>query len=203
MKGFFFIPILVFNCLIGNGQNADINLLREINVGRNKNLDGSFEFLSNTTFYVVVGTPVIITATGLILKDKQTIKKGLLTSSSIVVNELLTLSLKYSIKRTRPYKAYPDIDNQADESDASFPSGHTSNSFALATSLSMDFPKWYVIAPSYLWAGSVGYSRMHLGVHYPTDVLAGALIGTGSAILCSVVNKRFLNRVKKRDLSID
>ncbi|MBC7387644.1 MAG: phosphatase PAP2 family protein, partial [Opitutaceae bacterium] len=146
------------------------------------------------------GTPAIITATGLILNDKPTIKKGLLTGSSIVVNELLTLSLKYSIRRTRPYKTYPDIDNQAEESDASFPSGHTSNSFALATSLTMDFPKWYVIVPSYLWAGSVGYSRMHLGVHYPTDVLAGALIGTGSAILCRVVTKRFLNRVKRIDL---
>ncbi|HEU4788615.1 MAG TPA: phosphatase PAP2 family protein, partial [Flavobacterium sp.] len=47
----------------------------------------------------------------------------------------------------------------------------------------------YVIAPSFLWAGAVGYSRMYLGVHYPTDVLAGAIVGSGSAFLCYKLNK--------------
>ncbi|HSC36729.1 MAG TPA: phosphatase PAP2 family protein, partial [Chitinophagaceae bacterium] len=63
----------------------------------------------------------------------------------------------------------------------SFPSGHTSSAFAMATSISMSYPKWYVIAPCYLWAGTVGVSRIVLGVHYPSDVLAGALVGMGSA----------------------
>jgi membrane-associated phospholipid phosphatase len=71
----------------------------------------------------------------------------------------------------------------------SFPSGHTSDAFATATSLSIAFPKWYVIAPSFLWACSVGYSRMDLGVHYPSDVMAGAIIGAGSAYLCYKANR--------------
>ena len=70
----------------------------------------------------------------------------------------------------------------------SFPSGHTSFAFATATSLSIKYPRWYVIAPSYLWAGAVGYSRMNLGVHYPSDVLAGAMLGAGSAWLTCKVN---------------
>ncbi|ULT24063.1 phosphatase PAP2 family protein [Sphingobacterium sp. E70] len=45
--------------------------------------------------------------------------------------------------------------------------------------MSRAYSKWYVVAPSLLWAGSVGYSRMYLGVHYPTDVLAGAVLGLG------------------------
>lgn len=64
--------------------------------------------------------------------------------------------------------------------------------FALATSLSLSYPKWYIIVPSYAWAGSVGYSRMDLGVHYPSDVLAGAVIGAGSAWLTYYINKKLI-----------
>ena len=69
------------------------------------------------------------------------------------------------------------------------PSGHTSGAFATATALSLKYPEWYVIVPSYLWASSVGLSRMHLGLHYPTDVLAGAVLGAGSAYLTYKVNE--------------
>ena len=65
----------------------------------------------------------------------------------------------------------------------SFPSGHVSAAFCTATSLSLRFHKWYVIAPSFLWATSVGWARMYQGVHYPSDVLAGAIVGAGSAWL--------------------
>ena len=77
--------------------------------------------------------------------------------------------------------------------DYSFPSGHTATAFALATSLSITYPKWYVIAPSALWACSVGVSRMNEGVHYPSDVLAGAVIGAGCAVVNVYVN-RWLNK---------
>jgi membrane-associated phospholipid phosphatase len=54
--------------------------------------------------------------------------------------------------------------------------------------LSLAFPKWYVIAPSFLWASTVGYSRMSFGVHYPSDVFVGAIIGAGTAFLTYKIN---------------
>jgi membrane-associated phospholipid phosphatase len=61
--------------------------------------------------------------------------------------------------------------------------------FATATSLSLAYPKWYVIVPSFAYAGTVAYSRMHLGVHYPSDVAAGAVIGAGCAYLTFLIGK--------------
>lgn len=77
------------------------------------------------------------------------------------------------------------------------PSGHTSTAFATATSLSLAYPKWYVVAPSFVWAGAIGYSRMHLGVHYPSDVLAGAIVGSGSAYLTYKANQ-WINKKRKK-----
>ena len=102
--------------------------------------------------------------------------------------------MKYLVDRERPYDKYPDrVHPYSHESSPSFPSGHTATAFALATSLSVKYPKWYVIAPSALWACSVGVSRMNEGVHYPSDVLTGAAIGAGCAVANIYIN-RWLNR---------
>jgi undecaprenyl-diphosphatase len=65
--------------------------------------------------------------------------------------------------------------------DHSFPSGHTAASFAAATALAMAYPSARPLL--FATAGAVGVSRIHLGHHFPTDVLAGALLGTGIGLL--------------------
>ena len=69
------------------------------------------------------------------------------------------------------------------------PSGHTALAFALATSAALEYKKWYVAVPAFLWASAVGYSRMYLGVHYFSDVLTGAAVGVGSAYLARYLVK--------------
>jgi membrane-associated phospholipid phosphatase len=117
--------------------------------------------------------------------------------AGLAASALLTVGMKYGIDRPRPFVTYPHLITQKDKAGSySFPSGHTSSAFATATSVSLLYPKWYVIAPSLLWAGAVGYSRMELGVHYPSDVLVGALVGVGSSYLMWKVNKRW--KIRKR-----
>ena len=107
--------------------------------------------------------------------DKGLLKDAVYVGTSVAGAFVVTYGMKYLVGRERPYDRWPDrVHAYSREDSPAFPSGHTATAFALATSLSITYPKWYVIAPSALWACSVGVSRMNEGVHYPSDVLAGA-----------------------------
>ncbi len=86
----------------------------------------------------------------------------------------------------------PDARQVAMPSSTSFPSGHSAAAFAFATAISRDSP-WLAIAIQFL-AGSVAYSRVHTGVHYPGDTVAGALIGAGAGQAVSSVFDRATSR---------
>ncbi|MFV8334778.1 phosphatase PAP2 family protein [Flavobacterium sp. RSP29] len=191
--------VLLFSMTFVNAQNSDINILRDINVHRNKSLDPTFKLVTNSAVPISVATPIILYSVGLIKKDSAIKKQAIFIGEAFLVNAFITTALKHTIKRDRPFETYPDIDQVASTLGYSFPSGHTSLAFATATSLSLAYPKWYIIAPSFVWAGAVGYSRMHLGVHYPSDVFAGAIIGTGSAYLSYKVNKWINKKSSKKD----
>lgn len=172
-----------------SAQNTDIDILKSINLNRNKKLDNTFIFISNSIVPVSIGIPLGVIGMGFLKQDSTIKNKGVYIGASLVIAAGITTGLKYSVKRERPFVTYPVIDKVMNAGSPSFPSGHTSDAFATATSLSLAFPKWYIIAPSFVWAGSVGYSRMDLGVHYPSDVLAGAAIGSGTSFLCYKANK--------------
>jgi undecaprenyl-diphosphatase len=91
---------------------------------------------------------------------------GKMASVGFVESGLLAFALKETIRRARPLNK-----NEED----SFPSGHSTVSFTLATIASYQYPKLRI--PIYLMAMGTGFSRIYLGRHYPSDVLAGAIIG--------------------------
>jgi membrane-associated phospholipid phosphatase len=178
------LVMILFPVLSLNAQNADINLLRKINLNRNRNFDKTCELISASASPLSIGLPLVFIGTGLWKKDKEQLIKGVTVGSGVLLASIVSTTLKYTINRPRPFVTYPDIEKATHARSPSFPSGHASDAFSTATAFSLVYPKWYVIAPAYTWAGAVAYSRMHLGVHYPSDVIAGAITGSLSAYLC-------------------
>ncbi len=180
----------------GFSQLSDYQLLKSINQTPNTGLDNAATFISNTSSYIDFATPVTMFAVGLAKQDSLLLQKSYVAAFALGATTVEEVLLKKIIGRARPAVTHPDIRALENETSASFPSGHTSASFATATSLSLAFPKWYVIAPSFAWASAVGYSRIRMGVHYPSDVLAGAILGTGTSFLTYKGNQ-WLRRKKK------
>lgn len=170
-------------------QNADINILKDINLNRNTQLDGAFREITNSATPISFGIPIALLGIGLLKKDSSLKQNAWNIGTAVVLSVALSTALKYTTNRERPFVTYPFIQKLTEGGSPSFPSGHTTEAFALATSLSIAYPKWYVIAPSFIWASAIGYSRLDLGVHYPSDVLAGAILGSGSAYLSYKLNK--------------
>ncbi|WP_293944896.1 MULTISPECIES: phosphatase PAP2 family protein [unclassified Sphingobacterium] len=196
MKRIAFILISWINYLSGASvaqekpaSTLDIRILESIAETRSEPQTQTFKVLSDINNYVQVAVPVGLLVAGAFNNDKAMRQNALYVASSTAVTALVNVGIKHLIKRSRPFKKYPNFISVRTASGYSFPSGHTSSAFATASALSRAYSKWYVVAPSLLWASSVGYSRMYLGVHYPTDVLAGAVLGAGSAFALDGLRK--------------
>lgn len=186
-----FIPIFFIS---GCTQKADVDMLKDINLNRYTQLDGVFRSVTNSAGPLAIGFPVLLFVISLIKKDTVKRQNSFYIGASVLSSAIISNILKYSIDRPRPFVTYWFIEKLTGGASPSFPSGHSSDAFALATAISLTWPKWYIIIPSYAWAGAVGYSRMDLGVHYPSDVLAGAIIGAGSAYLCYKGQQKLLKK---------
>ena len=197
-----FLLLFCFLCMAGTGayaQNADINILKKINLERNRSLDGGMKFITNSSEPLSLVLTAGILAKGYLSKNREYKNKGWEMAASGATAFVLAQGMKIIINRSRPIVKYPFIDAyDRSLTQHSFPSGHTTAAFNTATTLSLEFKKWYIVVPAYLWAATVGYSRLHLGVHYPSDVLAGAITGAGSAYLTHKIYNWYLHKKQKR-----
>ena len=178
------IAFLFFSIAVSHAQSTDLKWLDKINSPPNPHPDKAWEAVSNSVTPISLATPVAMFVTGHFTHNKELKLNSYKMGATLLAAGVISSTLKITVQRERPFTTYPDIIYQkTDVGSYSFPSGHTNFAFATATSLTLAFPKWYVIVPAYSYAVAVGYSRMYLGVHYPSDVLTGALIGAGSALL--------------------
>ncbi len=101
---------------------------------------------------------------------------------ALMFSQFFVQILKRTLGRQRPYKVLNDINTFGIEmKDYSFPSGHTTASFCMAVVISINYPQ--MLPFTVLFAVLIGISRIYLGVHFPSDVLAGAVLGITSAFI--------------------
>ena len=115
---------------------------------------------------------------------RKTRRVGVQCGVAMVIGLIVTnLIIKNWVARVRPYELIPGLECLVGiQKDFSFPSGHTTNSFACAWVLFWRAPrKWGV--PALVMAVLISLSRLYVGVHYPTDVIGGLVIGICSACL--------------------
>jgi membrane-associated phospholipid phosphatase len=156
--------------------------------------------VSDALIPLAVGTPLILYLYGVVnihpfsgphRQDtwRYTSESGLQLGVTLAATYGVTLLAKNLIGRLRPYQAYPDcITGYDNDSDGSMPSGHAAGSAAIATTLILRYPTWYVAVPSIAYALYTGFARMNLGMHYLTDVLTGYALGVGISFLVNALN---------------
>jgi undecaprenyl-diphosphatase len=136
------------------------------------------------TVWIVIGL--------LLIANKKYRDVGYMTLGALLLTTILGEEiLKHILQRVRPSESIPLVDMLiAKPLSYSFPSGHTGSAFAAAGILSKYFKKYAV--GIFALAVLIAFSRLYLYVHYPTDVLAGAILG----LLCSKITIQVFNKIK-------
>ncbi len=153
------------------------------------------DFLMPLITYLAEYGLVPIVMSVLLICIKRTRRCGVAMAFSIVMGfVVVNLGIKPLVARVRPYDAYPLYELLIEaQSDFSFPSGHTLAAFECATSLSLYYKKFAL--PAFIIASLVGFSRMYLYVHYPSDVLCSVALG----IVFAFVSKMIVERAYKKN----
>lgn len=175
-------------------QNWEADIVRSAN--SNHNSSDIWRITNNTAKPISAGLPFALFATGLIAKDKKLQSQSLEMLGGLALTVGATEGLKTLVNRKRPYQEYTGIYPDEYNDGKSFPSGHSSVAFFTAASLSINNPKWYIVAPTYGWAFGVVYARLYYGQHNPSDLIGSFVVGTGGAWLSYKANK-WLHKKKK------
>ena len=164
-------------CIKTEAQGIDYDILWNLQQQRTPAMSKVMEWTSNSLILAPC-VPAGLLVSGALADNQQLVYIGTATGISFLTAFTVTEALKYTIRRPRPYITHSmTLTPVKTTIGYSFPSGHTSLTFTTATSLSLSCRKWYVVAPSMLWASGVAFSRLYLGVHYPSDVLTGMAVG--------------------------
>ena len=172
------IPFTLASVYYGQFDYNITHIIRDFNHG------GVFDKLF--TYITFTGSTIFMALIIVLLLIGGARKEALVFSIVFVVTNVLALGIKYVVARPRP----SDLGIMP-ETEPAFPSAHTVNAFALATTISSYHRKFTIVM--YAWALLVAFSRVYLGLHYFTDVVGGAILGS---VVSYVVTHMALRRDK-------
>lgn len=177
----------------------DQAIVEWVNNNRIRSLDPFFIFLTDTASLFAYLIPVIFLLLGFYKKRNDIKFLGLQLLSSILLSTVLVTVIKNMIRRQRPYEIDKIIHKMSYGGGFSFPSGHTADVMVMAISLTLVLnQKRWLLIPVWIWALLVAYSRMMLGVHYATDLLAATFI----AFICALLMNFLFTSVRQKSKSV-
>ncbi len=162
---------------------------------RNSYLDAFFNWVTNIASTVLI----LVVMTSLLLWETRKREWILPLWLSFILSGLITLLLKISVSRTRPFQALNlGVSLVFPGWNTSFPSWHAAAAFSGMAILDREFPrfKWIWI----LFACLVAFSRLYIGAHYLSDIMAGSIIGYAAGLaIFNIENKhRWLRNFAKK-----
>lgn len=187
-----------------NLVQLDIIIFRWLNswVGYSSFIDWTIFFRATYLWYLMAGAVIVLPIFTLLPRFRQYRKRHLdllyfafvsAFSARFVVAEVI----KYIFNRPRPFIVLSGVHQLLQHSAGrSFPSGHASLAFAIAAAVAFYYPKTSILF--FLAAINVGVARAVAGVHWPSDILGGALVGIGTAVFVHWIWDA-INKLEKKE----
>ena len=142
-----------------------------------------FQFISDSKSFITVGIPVVLIIVSFARPNKLLREKAFLVLFTLAVGGTLSVAVKKVVREPRPYEVDSRITQLSGGGGYGFPSGHTLEAVAAATSFSILWPELSIITTSICWVLLTMASRIYLGVHDLGDVMGGMFLGILSFLI--------------------
>ena len=199
MKKFWLTFTALVIVLIGLGflrtssfKEKEQNAIAELQASQSPSSVRFFQGVSDSISFISLGIPAIFLITGMVKKNRDYARKGLMILLSIALAGAISATIKRTVKEPRPYEVDSRITQWSAGGSNSFPSGHTAEVSAAALAFSLIlFRTPVIIVLSVIWALLMMLSRIILGVHNFTDILGGFVVGCLGLLIMHTIFKRF------------